>query len=50
MMAPNKVVFNTEPQRLMVSALLNNVMKKGPIGAWLTSVARMPPKIPNKSA
>ena len=50
MIAPNRVVLITEPHRSVVSALLPSVAKNGPSGAWLTSVARTPPKIPNSSA
>ena len=50
MIAPNIVVFSTEPHRSVVDALLKNVAQNGPSGAWLTSVARIPPKIPNSSA
>ena len=50
MIAPNSMVFNTEPQRSVVEVLLKNVAQNGPSGAWLTTVASTPPKIPNSSA
>ena len=50
MIAPNIVVFNTLPHRSVVDALVKNVAQNGPNGALLTSVARIPPKIPNNSA
>ena len=50
MIAPNRVVFRIDPHRSVVSALLKKVAQNGPSGAWLTSVARIPPKIPKISA
>ena len=50
MIAPKIVVFTTEPQRSVVDALLKNVAENGPSGALLTSVAKIPPKMPNSSA
>jgi DNA/RNA-binding domain of Phe-tRNA-synthetase-like protein len=34
MIAPNKVVFKTEPQRSVIEALLKRVAKKPPSGWW----------------
>ena len=50
MIAPNSVVLTTDPHRSVVSALLKNVEKNGPSEAWLTSVARIPPKMPKITA
>ena len=50
MIAPNKVVFRTDPHRSVVEALVKKVAQNGPSGAPLTSVAMTPPKIPNNSA
>ena len=50
MMAPNRVVLTTEPQRSVMLALLSSVAKKGPKGASNVSVASTPPKIPKISA
>ena len=50
MIAPNKVVFTTLPQRSVVDALFNNVAKNGPNGASNVKVARTPPKIPKINA
>ena len=50
MIAPNKVVFKTDPQRSVVEALVKNVAQNGPSGAPLTNVATIPPKIPNNNA
>ena len=44
------VVFNTLPHRSVVLALVKKVAQNGPSGAPLTSVARIPPKMPNSSA
>jgi hypothetical protein len=50
MIAPNKVHFRTDPHRSVVDALVMNVAQNGPSGAPLTSVAMIPPKIPNNNA
>ena len=50
MIAPNMVHLRTDPQRSVTEALVKNVAQNGPSGAPLTSVARMPPKMPNSSA
>ena len=50
MIAPNSVVLTIEPHRSVVSALLKKVAKNGPSGAWLTSVAAIPPITPKISA
>ena len=50
MIAPNRVVISTEPQRSTTDALVKNVAQNGPSGAPLTSVARTPPKMPKSSA
>src|SRR5437588_4547839 len=50
MIAPNIVVFKTDPHRSVVDAFVKNVAQNGPNGAPLTKVATIPPKIPNKSA
>ena len=50
MIAPNIVHFSTEPQRSVVEAFVKKVAQNGPSGAPLTSVARMPPKMPNSRA
>ena len=50
MIAPNRVVFTTDPQRSVVEALVSSVAKNGPSGAWKVSVASTPPKMPKISA
>jgi hypothetical protein len=50
MIAPNNVVFSTDPHKSVVDALVKNVAQNGPNGALLTHVAKIPPKIPNNSA
>ena len=50
MIAPNRVVLTTEPQRSVVDALVSSVAKNGPSGALNVSVASTPPKMPNISA
>ena len=49
-MAPNSVVFTTDPHRSVVDAFVSSVAKNGPSGALKVSVASTPPKIPNSSA
>src|SRR4051794_6467941 len=48
MIAPNRVHFRTDPQRSVVDALVKKVAQNGPRGAPLTSVAMIPPKIPEQ--
>ena len=50
MIAPNSVHFRTDPHRSVTDAFVKNVAQNGPSGALLTSVAMIPPKIPNSSA
>jgi len=50
MIAPNIVHFKTLPHRSVVDAFVKNVAQNGPNGAPFTSVARIPPKIPNNNA
>ena len=50
MIAPNNVVFTTEPHRSVVDALFSSVAKKGPSGASKDRVARIPPVSPKMIA
>jgi hypothetical protein len=50
MIAPNSVVFTTDPQRSVVEALFNKVAKNGPNGASKVKVANTPPKMPKINA
>src|SRR5437660_7841954 len=50
MIAPNNVVFSTDPHKSVVDAFVKNVAQNGPNGAPLTKVATIPPKIPNNNA
>src|SRR3954447_5255093 len=50
MIAPNRVVFTTDPQRSTTDAFVSSVAKNGPSGAPNVSVANTPPKMPNSSA
>ena len=48
MIAPNRVVLTTDPQRSVVDALLSSVAKNGPSGASKESVAMIPPGQPEE--
>ena len=50
MIAPNNVVFTTDPHRSVVDALFSSVAKNGPSGASKDSVARIPPVSPKMIA
>ena len=50
MIAPNIVVFSTEPHRSVVEEFANSVVQNGPSDPPLTSSAMTPPKMPNNSA